>query len=131
MSLPNRDRPSTPPETEIACEIRHPIALDRVRQSNQTLLAPEKARQMADFFSVLADPNRLRLLSALAGQELCVCDLAAILRMSESAVSHQLRTLREMQLVSYRRQGRKVYYALKDARVLDLYTSFEPGENEE
>ena len=61
---------------------------------------------MAFVFGVLADPNRLRLLSALASQELCVCDLAALTKMTESAVSHQLRLLLVMRLVSYRREGR-------------------------
>ncbi len=76
---------------------------------------------MAEFFSVLADANRLRLLSILAEQELCVCDLAALVEMSESAVSHQLRLLRSMRLVRFRKQGRKVFYTLDDRHVLDLY----------
>ncbi|WP_017324421.1 helix-turn-helix transcriptional regulator [Synechococcus sp. PCC 7336] len=80
-----------------------------------------KAQRMAEFFSVLADPNRLRLLSILAERELCVCDLAAIAEMSESAVSHQLRTLRAMRLVRYRKQGRNVFYTLNDSHVLALY----------
>lgn len=64
---------------------------------------------MAEFFSLLGDPNRLRILSVLAKQELCVCDLAATLDMTESAVSHQLRTLKAMRLVSYQKRGRKVF----------------------
>jgi DNA-binding transcriptional ArsR family regulator len=82
-----------------------------------------KAQRMAEFFRMLGDTNRLRILSLLAQQELCVCDLAAILAMSESAVSHQLRTLRSLRLVSYHKQGRKVYYRLLDRHVLDLYHS--------
>jgi DNA-binding transcriptional ArsR family regulator len=76
---------------------------------------------MAEFFSLLGDPNRLRILSAVAVNELCVCDLAAAVQMTESAVSHQLRTLRSMRLVGYRRQGRNVFYCLKDSHVLNLY----------
>ena len=76
---------------------------------------------MAEFFGVLADPNRLKLISALAKQELCVCDLAALVKMGESAVSHQLRLLRTLRLVSYRKQGRNVYYRLADQHVLNLY----------
>lgn len=76
---------------------------------------------MAEFFSVLGDPSRLILLSALASQELCVCDLAAIAKMSKSAVSHQLRILRAMRLVSYRKEGRNVYYGLADSHVVNLY----------
>lgn len=77
---------------------------------------------MAEFFSVLADPSRLRLLSVLARQELCVCDLAAAVKMSESAVSHQLRTLRAMRLVKYRKAGRNVYYGLADSHITNLYS---------
>lgn len=76
---------------------------------------------MAEFFSALADPSRLRLMSALACQELCVCDLAAAVKISESAVSHQLRILRSQRLVKYRRVGRNVYYSLADNHVMNLY----------
>jgi len=76
---------------------------------------------MADFFSTLSDPHRLKLLSALAQQELCVCDLAAVVKMGESAVSHQLRILRSHHLVKYRRQGRNVYYSLADDHIMSLY----------
>ena len=78
---------------------------------------------MADFFRLLGDANRLRILSLLAKQDLCVCDLATLLEMSESAVSHQLRTLRSLRLVSYNKRGRKVYYRLLDHHVLKLYQS--------
>jgi DNA-binding transcriptional ArsR family regulator len=78
---------------------------------------------MAEFFSLLGDANRLRILSVLALKELCVCDLAGALEMSESAVSHQLRALRALRLVSYRKRGRKVFYSLQDNHVLDLYRS--------
>ena len=76
---------------------------------------------MAEFFSLLGDANRLRILSVLAAQQVCVGDLAAILGMSESAVSHQLRSLKAVRLVGYRKQGRHVYYYLDDHHVLELY----------
>jgi DNA-binding transcriptional ArsR family regulator len=76
---------------------------------------------MAEFFSALSDPHRLKLLSALAQQELCVCDLAAAVKMGESAVSHQLRVLRSQRLVTYRRQGRNVYYGLAGDHIMNLY----------
>ncbi|PZD73098.1 Transcriptional repressor SmtB [Acaryochloris thomasi RCC1774] len=85
------------------------------------ILAAEKAQRMAEFFALLGDANRLRILSVLAAREVCVGDLATILEMSESAVSHQLRTLKAVRLVSYRKQGRHVYYALHDHHVLELY----------
>ncbi len=103
------------------CTIQHPVDLNQVRHIHQGILSLEKSQRMAEFFSLLGDGNRLRILSALALQELCVCDLAAAVKMTESAVSHQLRTLRTMRLVGYRRQGRNVFYYLKDSHVLNLY----------
>ncbi len=103
------------------CEIQHPVDLDSVRQVHQAILDVAKAQRMAEFFSLLGDANRLRILSALTHQELCVCDLAAVVKMTESAVSHQLRALRAMRLVSYRKQGRNVFYYLKDSHVANLY----------
>ena len=106
---------------QLLCE--EPCSADEILQEQglQPLLSMSKAQRMAEFFGVLADANRLRLLSILAERELCVCDLAAIAEMSESAVSHQLRTLRSMRLVRYRKQGRNVFYALDDSHILDLY----------
>ncbi|MGD1927951.1 MAG: ArsR/SmtB family transcription factor [Leptolyngbyaceae cyanobacterium] len=85
------------------------------------ILSVEKAQRMAEFFGVLGDPNRWRILSALALKELRVGELAEAVDMSESAVSHQLRVLRTMRLVSYRKQGRSVYYCLKDDHIFNLY----------
>ncbi len=99
----------------------HPVDLGQVRLMQQDILNLEKSQRMAEFFSLLGDASRLRILSALAQQELCVCDLAAAVKMSESAVSHQLRVLRTMRLVSYRKKGRNVFYCLKDSHVLNLY----------
>ncbi|MDV2495141.1 MAG: metalloregulator ArsR/SmtB family transcription factor [bacterium] len=75
---------------------------------------------LAEIFRVLGDPTRVRILHALAASELCVCDLAAILGMSQSAVSHQLRLLRSLRLVRHRREGRMVYYALDDDHIEKL-----------
>lgn len=85
------------------------------------ILSLEKAQRMAEFFGILADPNRWRILSALALQELSVGELARVVEMTESAVSHQLRVLRSMRLVSYRKRGRSVYYCLKDDHIFNLY----------
>lgn len=84
-------------------------------------LEPVTAQALAEFFAVLADPNRLRILSLLAQTELCVGDLAQAIDLSESAVSHQLRSLRNLRLVSYRKQGRHVYYRLQDHHIVALY----------
>lgn len=111
----------SPEDESLSCAIQHPVDLIHVRHLHQELISQEKSQRMAEFFSLLGDPNRLRILSALAIEELCVCDLAAVVKMTESAVSHQLRTLRSMRLVGYRRQGRNVFYYLKDSHVLNLY----------
>ncbi|MEA5452600.1 metalloregulator ArsR/SmtB family transcription factor [Leptolyngbya sp. CCNP1308] len=97
------------------------VHLDNVRQVQPEVLSTAQAQRMAEFFSALSDPHRLKLLSALAQQELCVCDLAAAVKMGESAVSHQLRVLRSQRLVTYRRQGRNVYYGLADDHIMSLY----------
>lgn len=129
MSKPdNLDSRSTP-EDAPGCQ-SHLVTLESVRQVQPAILAMPEAQRMAEFFGVLADPNRLRLLSALASQELCVCDLAAGLKMGESAVSHQLRVLRAMRLVKYRREGRNVYYSLADHHVINLYREVAEHLNE-
>ncbi len=99
----------------------HLVHLDNVRTSMAQLLPMDKAQHMAEVFGVLSDANRLRLVSALASQELCVCDLAALTKMSESAVCHQLRLLKVIRLVKYRREGRKIFYSLADGTILNLY----------
>jgi len=115
------------------CNSPHPVEIEDVERLQSQTLSIDKAQQMAEFFNLLGDANRLRIVSILALTELCVCDLAAALEMSESAVSHQLRTLRAMRLVSYRKRGRKVFYRLLDHHVLELYRTVaehldEPGE---
>lgn len=97
------------------------VHLDNVRLVQADILGTDKAQRMAEFFGALSDPHRLKLLSALAQQELCVCDLAAVVKMSESAVSHQLRVLRSQRLVKYRREGRNVHYSLADDHIMTLY----------
>lgn len=75
---------------------------------------------LAETFRVLGDPTRVRILDALANGELCVCDIASLVNMSESAVSHQLRLLRTMRLVRPRRAGRQVFYSVDDHHILEL-----------
>jgi ArsR family transcriptional regulator len=85
------------------------------------LVDDELALQLAEMFRALSDPTRLRIVSLLVDAELCVGDLAAALEISQSAVSHQLRTLRDMRLVRRRREGRQIFYTLDDEHVADLY----------
>jgi DNA-binding transcriptional ArsR family regulator len=96
---------------------------DRVAVVAASMPAEGDVAQVADVFALLADPGRLRVLVALLEGEMCVCDLAAVARSSESAVSHHLRLLRAHRVVHARRSGRMAYYRLADAHVrilLDL-----------
>jgi DNA-binding transcriptional ArsR family regulator len=84
-------------------------------------LPPQDAQdRLAALFAALADPTRARLLHALATEDLCVCDLAEIAGVSQSAVSHQLRNLRDLRLVAWTRDGKRAVYRLADAHVGDL-----------
>ncbi|MCE5204068.1 MAG: metalloregulator ArsR/SmtB family transcription factor [Actinomycetia bacterium] len=80
-------------------------------------------KRARDLFDALGDDTRLRIVAALARTELCVCDLAQVAGVSESAVSHQLRLLRNLDLVTFRRQGKRAVYRLADECVRDLLSS--------
>jgi ArsR family transcriptional regulator len=92
-------------------------ALERVRAR---LSSEQRVERTAAIFSALADPTRLRILDALGIEELCVCDLAELCGISQSGVSHQLRVLRDLGLVAYRRDGNRAVYRLADDHVLTL-----------
>jgi DNA-binding transcriptional ArsR family regulator len=77
--------------------------------------------QAADIFRALADPTRVRILHALSHAELCVGDLAALLGMTDSAISHQLRLLRDLRVLRSRRDGKLVYYSLDDEHIASLF----------
>lgn len=96
------------------------IHKDLVHDAQMHLLDGLTATYMAQIFQALSDPTRVRLISALLKTELCVCDIAAILGMTQSAVSHQLRILRDLHLVKARREGRIVFYALDDDHIVEL-----------
>ncbi len=105
------------------CEVRM-VDPERVEATQERLIGPDEAIGLADGFKLLGEPNRIRILYALleAG-ELCVCDLAAVVGVSETVVSHSMRLLRAAGIVRNRRDGRMIYYRLDDAHVrmlLDL-----------
>jgi DNA-binding transcriptional ArsR family regulator len=85
------------------------------------LLSEVKATRLADLFGTLSDASRVRIIAVLLEQELSVGSLAEALGMSESAVSHQLRGLRQLRLVRSRRQGRRIFYSLDDDHVAELF----------
>ncbi len=86
----------------------------------QALATEEALHRLADFFKILGDPTRIRILQALFVSELRVCDIAELLRIGRSAVSHQLAILRQANLVTYRRAGKGVSYRLSDAHVTQI-----------
>lgn len=98
------------------CAVRV-IHLDRVDRAKREAVEESGLDRMAQTFKALGDTTRLKILTALQIQEMCVCDLAAITCLSESAVSHQLRRLKDLALVKPRREGQIVYYRLDDDHV--------------
>ena len=92
----------------------HSGALERVRE----LLPPDELLyDLAELFKIFGDSTRLKILYALLEGELCVCDLAGLMAVSQSAVSHQLRVLKNSKLVKFRREGKTIYYSLADSHV--------------
>jgi DNA-binding transcriptional ArsR family regulator len=89
--------------------------------ARRPLLAPTSASALAETFKVLGDVTRVRILDAISRSELCVCDIARLVGISESATSHQLRVLRGMRLVRPRRDGRQMFYALDDQHIVRLF----------
>lgn len=100
-----------------SCAVVHPDRVERARAREKTAREREG---IATLFRMFADPTRLRILYALQGDELCVCDLGSALGLSQSAASHQLAVLRAAGLVKPRREGKIVYYALDDDHVETL-----------
>ncbi len=101
------------------CEqhIIHEETLDKVKE---VMLDAEKFDYMGELFKSFGDPTRLKVLYALSKAELCVCDIAELLNMSQSAISHQLRVLRNVRLVKNRKDGKTVYYSLDDDHVFSI-----------
>jgi ArsR family transcriptional regulator len=98
------------------------VHVDAVRRTRASMPEALDIGAMSALFAAIGDPTRLKIVAALSQNELCVCDIAAALGISQSAVSHQLRTLRELGLVRPRRVGRLSYYALDDEHVSTLYS---------
>jgi DNA-binding transcriptional ArsR family regulator len=127
VSLPSRSLPKKKaivPSVAVVVGDEAALCTEHHVHAKALLLEPlevPEAQRMAEFFAALADATRLRLLSLLAVEECCVCDLAERLGMTESAISHQLRALRAARLVSYRKEGRQVFYRLHDHHVVELY----------
>ena len=105
----------TPPSCE--CEEVHIDAVERKREE-----MPDEATlyDLSDFFKILGDSTRMNILFAIDGEPMCVCDIAELLGMTKSAVSHQLKVLRQSDLITYRKSGKNVFYTLADDHVRDI-----------
>ncbi len=110
--------PSTRMDTG-RCPVRM-IHKERVARARRDAVPEKDLAFLTRVYKALADATRLKIAMALADGEMCVCDLAAFLNLSESAVSHQLRLLKDLSLVKPRREGQVLYYGLDDAHVLDF-----------
>ncbi|MGL4363082.1 MAG: ArsR/SmtB family transcription factor [Cellulosilyticaceae bacterium] len=102
------------------CTIIHEETVEQVKPF---VLNLDDSNNLASFFKVFADPTRIRLLSALFKSEMCVCDLAATLGMTHSAISHQLRIFKTSKLVTSRKAGKVVYYSLADDHIRHIFNA--------
>ena len=104
---------------EDGCLVRM-VHLDRVARAREEAIPDQDLERLALVYKALGDPTRLRMVMALRRGEMCVCDLAALLNLSESATSHQIRRLKDLALVKSRRDGQILYYSLDDHHVEEL-----------
>ena len=101
-----------------SCELVHETIIEGVRQK---MPQEEKLYDLAELFKVFGDTTRVKIISALFEAELCVCDIAELLTMSPSAISHQLRVLRQARLVKHRKEGKVVFYSLDDEHIKQIF----------
>jgi DNA-binding transcriptional ArsR family regulator len=113
-SFTTSEKETTHGESE--CQIRI-VHHERVALARRQALPEEESERLALTYKILGDPTRLKIVMALNNGEMCVCDLAAFLGLSESAVSHQLRRLKDLALVRPRRQGQTLFYTINDSHV--------------
>lgn len=98
------------------CEFMH-VHEDVVAKVNQEMPDEEILYDLAELFKIFGDSTRIKILYVLFESEMCVCDIAQLLNMTQSAISHQLRALKQSKLVKYRREGKTVFYSLADSHV--------------
>ena len=96
------------------------VDLEMTKKRRSRLPDGRQLLELSDFFKIFSDSTRLKILFALDGEDLCVCEIADVLEMSSSAVSHQLKTLRQSNLIKGIRRGKNIYYSLADAHVRDI-----------
>lgn len=107
-------------EENISCEVES-SNMEIVKEVKQKLLPDEEIFDLAELFKVFGDSTRMKIINALMMKELCVCDIAEITNSTASAISHQLRVLKQAKLVKYRKDGKSVYYSLDDDHVKEIF----------
>ncbi len=100
------------------CEVIHEDIVNKVKENMND---ENELTSLANFFKIFGNFTRINIISALDQHEMCVCDLAVLLNMTKSAISHQLRTLRDTRLVKSRRDGKVIYYSLDDKHIQDIF----------
>lgn len=100
------------------CSVIHEDVVNEVKKH---IPEDEILYDLADLFKVFGDSTRVKILYALYQAEMCVCDISVLLEMSQSAISHQLRVLKQTRLVKYRREGKVVYYSLEDDHIKQIF----------
>ena len=111
MAFPNDD-------LKLCCNVIH---LDIVNAVKEKMPHEENLYDLAELFKVFGDTTRIRILWALAESEMCVCDISFLLNMTQSAISHQLRVLKQARLIKFRKDGKVVYYSLDDEHVKQIF----------
>lgn len=101
---------------ESVCEFMH-VHEDIVERVQGVLPEEQELVDLSEFFKVFGDSTRIKILYVLSQSEMCVCDIATLLQMGQSAISHQLRILKQMRLVKFRREGKTVFYSLSDDHI--------------
>lgn len=109
------------------CEIKS-IREDLIKDVSTKMLSIEEYQDSSNLFKILGDYNRIRIIDALKIQELCVCELSLLLDMSQSAISHQLRLLRNNNLVKFRKENKKVYYSINNEAIIKLLNMVRENE---
>ncbi len=107
-------------EERIVCE-ETVIHEDIIKRVKENLPSSDKIMQTAELFKVFGDVTRANIICVLLRSEMCVCDIANILDMTQSAISHQLRILKSSRLVKYRREGKSVFYSLDDEHISEIF----------
>ena len=109
-----------PTKTNLICDC-NVIHENKVKESKKNMLKLKTITDMSNFFKILGEPTRIKILNTLDNNEMCVCDIANVLNMTKSTISHQLNILRINNIVKYKKVGKEVYYTLDDEHVKKVF----------